>query len=637
MPLLRGFQWDLARQLERLDVLLDLLPRYAEWGYNELYLHLEDAVQYPSLPAVARADAYSYRDFQKLVETATRHGIGVVPIVNLLGHTQYLIKVPELRELNELQGPDGTPLEQGQICPLHPRTLEIADKLLGDMKPFCTAGKVHVGLDESFHLAKCPRCRAEVAKHGLGFHFASHVRRLHTLTTARGLRLGMWADMLNFVPEAIPLLPKDIIAYDWYYYAFKRHPKNELFNFSDSNLAAPLIQHGIEYWGCPMNGAFRFEPMPLFGERLANIRSWWDRCHRVGAAGMLITSWEAYRLAFELPAAVDAAAADLWLESGAHTDKAMLSRGFQRLSGLSSAAGRRHAATAVESDKYPFAGYARWEVNERWDVAAPEDSLTRWKAELRSVKKLARQARGCIPAVKFSLQFRAYLAERDLFVRETAATICRLRARLWAGEHRVFCTQLAELRRRAQQFEKTLQQGRAAAKAMWRLSRKSAWRNQNLDILERDETRLQQLHAWLNAVAKDSGLIAGSSPVLGVWQFSMIVVNRAPAMQRVVLEEQREDGAWREVRGRYTIDFQAIATQPRADMRHWFAASLETPDRPLRLVLQGLGEVWLENLSISNGVETRPLGPQHKPLHLGRPAPKSGFPDVRAVQGVIEL
>ena len=45
-----------ARQVERLDVLLKLLPRYADWGYQELYLHLEDAVEYPSLPAVARRD-----------------------------------------------------------------------------------------------------------------------------------------------------------------------------------------------------------------------------------------------------------------------------------------------------------------------------------------------------------------------------------------------------------------------------------------------------------------------------------------------------------------------------------------------------------------------------------------------------
>jgi len=137
--MIRAFQWDLARQVERFDWLLTQLPRYADWGYQELYLHLEDAIEYPSLPGVARADAYTRSQFARLVEAAGKAGIAVVPIVNLLGHTQYLVKVPSLRDLNEVRGPDGGPLERGQICPLHPRTLEVAELLIRDLAPFCTS------------------------------------------------------------------------------------------------------------------------------------------------------------------------------------------------------------------------------------------------------------------------------------------------------------------------------------------------------------------------------------------------------------------------------------------------------------------------------------------------------------------
>jgi hypothetical protein len=214
---IRAFQWDLARQVEKLDWLLAQLPRYADWGYQELYLHLENAVEYPSLPKVARPGAYSYRQLERLVTAATRAGIGVVPIVNLLGHTQYLIRVPALRDLNELRAEDGTPLPAGQICPLHPRTLEVAELLLRDMRPFCTAGKVHVGLDESFHLGQHPLSRAEVDRIGLPAHFANYVHRLQALNHKLGLRMGLWADMLYFLPDAIPLLPRGLIAYDWYY------------------------------------------------------------------------------------------------------------------------------------------------------------------------------------------------------------------------------------------------------------------------------------------------------------------------------------------------------------------------------------------------------------------------------------
>src|SRR5471032_3259014 len=442
--MLRAFQWDLARQVERLDWLLAQLPRYAAWGYDELYLHLEDAVEYPSLPGVARADAYSYRDFEKLVTAATRAGIKVVPIVNLLGHTQYLIKTPALRDLNELRAPDGSPLASGQICPLHPRTLEVAEKLLRDMAPFCTAGKVHVGLDESFHLARCPRCRAEVAQVGLAAHFAGHVQRLHALTSRLGLRMAMWADMLAFIPEEIPQLPRGLIACDWYYYPFARHPRVELFNFKECNLVPALRAQGIEYWGCPMNGAFRHEPLPVFGERLANIVSWWQRCKKTKAAGMLITSWEPSRLAQEMTTVVDDAAASLWLNP--ETDDAtMLAHGFARVFGHGQVSAQTTARAALRCDGHAFAGYARWEINDRWDgCASPGENIARHRQSLGFFTRLARQKPP--PPFAASVAFLRCVAARDVFVRDTARNIFKLR-RLLAKDATPTVGQVADLAR----------------------------------------------------------------------------------------------------------------------------------------------------------------------------------------------
>src|SRR5882672_2549836 len=131
--MIRAFQWDLARQVERLDFLKGTLPRYGAWGYQELYLHLENAVHYPSLPGIGRDDAYSYAELGELVLAAAQNGIRVVPIVNLLGHTQYLIKHPDWRDLNELRDANGDALATGQICPLHPRLPELAEMLLRDL------------------------------------------------------------------------------------------------------------------------------------------------------------------------------------------------------------------------------------------------------------------------------------------------------------------------------------------------------------------------------------------------------------------------------------------------------------------------------------------------------------------------
>ena len=307
--------------------------------------------------------------------------------------------------------------------------------------------------------------------------------------------MGLWADMLALLPAAIPRLPRDVIAYDWYYHPFGRHPRVELHNFAEVDLAAPLQARGIEYWGCPMNGAFRYEPLPVFGERMANIVSWWRRCRRVGAGGFLVTSWEANRLAIELTIAIDAAAACLWLDPEITDPPAMLRRGFERVFGPHR--GAAAARIAADADKHPYAGSHRWQINERWDVCAGRDEAGPYEKELRALVKI--RSTGPSPLTA-SLALRRYLARRDVFVRRAAHGVFQLRRALVSlrstapggiGRSRPTTLGLnivgrgllppphqpsiraviASLRTEATALAKALDSGRAAARAMWNRSR----------------------------------------------------------------------------------------------------------------------------------------------------------------------
>lgn len=625
--MIRAFQWDLARQVERLDWLQAQLPRYADWGYEELYLHLEDAVEYPSLPGVARADAYSYRDLEKLSAAATRAGIRIVPIVNLLGHTQYLIKTADWRDLNELRAPDGSPLEYGQICPLHPRTLEVAAKLFRDIAPFCTAGKVHAGLDESFHLGRHPRSRVEIARIGLGGHFAAHVRRLHGLARSLGLRLGLWADMLALLPDAIPFLPRDVVAYDWYYYPFGRRPRMELHNFAEYDLAAPLHARGIEYWGCPMNGAFRHEPLPVFGDRLANLQSWWARCRSTGAGGFLVCSWEAQNLAIEMTTVIDAAAACLWLDPGIGDHTEMLAKGFERVFGRGGA--REAARAALRCDHHAFAGYARWEINERWDGCARPRTLAPYNAELRFFDRLARQH---LPEpFAASVAFRRYLAARDVFVREAVRGVYALRGALRRGADAAgFASLLESLQARAAGFHHDLRAARRAARRMWCRSRDPRRRGRNELLLGRDERRLREWRRWLVRCAAQPAIAAKATPVCGPWQLEFAIHNHTPALQKVVVERQAPDGTWHELAGRFTVEFRACAARPRARITREMAVPVPAPGDRLRIAVRGVGRVAVSHIALTDGLTQ--LKPRGRLLRqrtvLGRPAARRGFPSL---------
>jgi hypothetical protein len=620
--MIRAFQWDLARQVERLDFLLALLPRYAAWGYQELYLHLEDAVHYPSLPGVARDDAYTYEQLGELVLTAAQNGIRVVPIINLLGHTQYLIKHPDWRDLNELRDERERPLPHGQICPLHPRTLEVAERLLRDLAPYCTAGKVHVGLDESFHLGKCPRCREEVARIGLGGHFANHVHRLHAIAGVQSLQLGIWADMLYFTPEAIPLLPRGITAYDWYYYPFAKKPRVEFFNFAERDLLPALRKQDIAYYGCPMNGAFRHEPLPVFGDRLANIRSWWQRCTAVKAEGFLVTSWEAYRLALETTTVVDAAAANLWLEPAQDDATGMLARGFERL--FKSKAARPLARALLAADEHAFAGYARWQINDRWDVFAGTESLKAYQTEARFFARLLAADLPWPKAFAASFAFRHYLAQRDVFVRQAARDVFKLRrlgqARSEAGLH------LKAMQMAANIFAQTVRSGRQAARTMWTRTRDPQARGQNETLLDADESRLAGWRNWLKRAARQPDLVWQATPVCGAWQLQFMVHNLAPAAQKVLVEQQEPDGTWRELAGRFTLEFRALAARPRTKCKREFTVPVDQPGTRLRIAVRGVGRVAISHVTLTDGREVRRAKDFSRHKILGQPAPTHGLP-----------
>src|SRR5262249_42268409 len=143
----------------------------------------------------------------------------------------------------------------------------------------------------------------------------------------------------------------------------------------------------------------------------------------VNAEGMLITSWESSRLAEETARTIDAAAADLWLKPDSEDPARMLASGIERQFGRSSSLPL--ARRLLAADVHAFSGYARWQINERWDVQGGTESPKPFAAERRFFDRLAELD---LPvALAASVRFRRYLAARDVFVRNAAREVFRWR------------------------------------------------------------------------------------------------------------------------------------------------------------------------------------------------------------------
>lgn len=642
----KAFQMDLARQIERPDFLAAWLRRHAEWGYEQVYLYLEDAFDYPSVPGLGRRYAYSPRTMDRVVREAGQNGLEVVPVIPMWGHTSYILKHDQWKDLSETRGPGGNPLNGGQVCPLDERLLELADKLIQDVAPFCTAGAVHLSLDESFEIGKCPKCREEIKSIGLGHHFAGHVSRLESVCHAHGLKIGLWADMLHYIPEAIPLLPKSAILYDWFYYPFQNRPRVELFNYAGADLTGRLKKAGFTVFGCPNNGPFFHENLPPVRSRLQNIFDWWNYCRRKNADGLLVTSWAAKRTSAELACIINAAAASLWLEPGRDQDPESfyqqgLKRVYQRVS-------KKVGRLLFEAEKFQHAGYYRWQADKNWKALATFATSETLQEEERHFAGLASGSRKCKApgAIRDSLIIRHYLAARQYFINEGAQRL--VSARQATHQNRPIVPHIEQLKHLSGSLLELANSARSASGRLWRSSRYAGDPDPTAQIIKKEIREFRAFQKYLDAALIDPERLFESSMILGRWHLLFHVRNFAPALQGMAVEEQLSDGSWKPIHNLFSLEFTDEGCWPKTDIVHRHSVPVEWSGRRglrLRLGIRGIGQLEISGLKLTNGVREAALkivgkssGSIMRADHaikenrpgalLGQKAPKKGFPEI---------
>lgn len=304
----RAFQVDIARLVEKPEVIARDLPRYAAWGYNTVFLYMEDAFRYPSFPRVRRPHSWSKAQLRDYVSEASRHGIRIINCLPLFGHSLWL--TGPHRHLDEARE-EG--YSWGQICPRADRLFSSVDRLLADIAPYNTHPILHIGFDESPHIGKCRRCRPVLRRKGEGGILMEHLENMAERARRAGFTPGVWGDMFYYHPEYIPRIPKDIVIFDWFYLPFERWPRVEQFGFPEVDSAGRLRRAGLRVWGCPLGNGFGFgDFMPNWEERLKNIRDWARYGKEVGMEGQLVTAWEQRFGSRWHNAAIDAAATEFW-------------------------------------------------------------------------------------------------------------------------------------------------------------------------------------------------------------------------------------------------------------------------------------------------------------------------------------
>jgi len=125
-------------------------------------------------------------EVKAIVEIARRYHIEVVPEIQSLTHSYYLVAAHrEIAELPEADWPDS-------YCPSNPESYKLLFDIIDEYIEVLKPRMIHIGHDEWRAAGLCSRCRDK----NTADLFAEDVTRIYEYLRSRGIEVAMWADHL---------------------------------------------------------------------------------------------------------------------------------------------------------------------------------------------------------------------------------------------------------------------------------------------------------------------------------------------------------------------------------------------------------------------------------------------------------
>ncbi|XP_076056227.1 hexosaminidase D-like [Oratosquilla oratoria] len=189
---------DLKGAPPRMSYLHALLPLLVKGGASGLLVEWEDMFPYGGMLVNASAtNHYTLQDVKEFAQAAKKAGLVIVPLVQTLGHLEYVLKLQEWQHLRE------NTQEPAEACASHPETSSMVIELLDQvMEALPETTMVHLGADEVFNLGTCPRCR--ITEKSAQRLYLDHVSRVATHASKRyQVRVLIWDDMIRGINQGV--------------------------------------------------------------------------------------------------------------------------------------------------------------------------------------------------------------------------------------------------------------------------------------------------------------------------------------------------------------------------------------------------------------------------------------------------
>ena len=206
----RAIHVDLWYHLDRPWYYEHLFRQLSYYKINTVVFEFEDKFQYTSHSVLSAPGAMTHEQVKRLVQTAKKYYIDVVPLVQTLGHVSFIAKHPEFFHLREVAK------SNWQLCPLKEGTLDLVRDLLDEVLDVVQPAKyLHIGGDEARELGMGPEWgdKAPVESYKLWLNFVCDQLK------KRGKTAIVWDDMFlrHFNSADMARLPSNLIYMRWDY------------------------------------------------------------------------------------------------------------------------------------------------------------------------------------------------------------------------------------------------------------------------------------------------------------------------------------------------------------------------------------------------------------------------------------
>jgi hexosaminidase len=270
----RGVQDDLSRgPVPTLEFQKHQIRVLASFKANIYTPYFEHTLLYPNQPVAAPwGGAMTPSDVKELVAYARQYHVTILPEQEAFGHLHHVLKYEVYQDAAET--PHGHVL-----APVQQATLPLIKDWFTQMAAEFPSPFLHIGADETWDLG-AGRTHERVQTEGYGPVYVSFLKQIHDELAPLNRRLIFWGDISWQDPQAIPGLPKDMIAVPWNYDKASGFDK----------MIEPFTKAGIETWVAPGDSNWN-EVFPVAKTALWNIQGFIRDGQRLGSTGSINTVW----------------------------------------------------------------------------------------------------------------------------------------------------------------------------------------------------------------------------------------------------------------------------------------------------------------------------------------------------------